>query len=50
MGYDERTWGPDAWLAEARLERGEIDDATFLRGRDLLAGAVGQRPSPNGAS
>lgn len=93
MGYDERTWGPGAWLAvgllsllflslliavaiwavrsirgndqlgqrggasssgaedvlAGRYARGEIDEDAFLRGRDLLRGAVGPRPSRNSA-
>ena len=93
MGYDERTWGPGAWLAVGvmsllfltlliavalwavrnlrasgqprqgggahrssaenvlaeRYARGEIDEDAFLRGRDLLRGTVGQRPTRNGA-
>lgn len=93
MGYDERTWGPGAWLAVTvmsllclslliavaiwavrgirghgqplqggrttrsgaeevlaeRSARGEIDEAAYLRGRDLLRGTVGQRPSRNSA-
>lgn len=35
-------------LAE-RYARGEIDENAFLRERDLLRGAVGQRPSRNSA-
>lgn len=93
MGYDERTWGPGAWLAVGlmsllflsfligfaiwavrslrgssqprqggrasssgaeevlaeRYARGEIDEVAFVRGRDLLRGAVGPRPSQNSA-